>query len=98
MKDIILNNSREYTLEGEFVGEVLGGRWPVKLTGNGGRWRVRCREMEWEEDLGQLLLEANIAVAREDDIAKTVDIVRSTFEKLADHTLKPNNPDPFKRA
>ena len=57
-----------------------------------------CREMEWEEDVGQLLLEADAAVTREDDIVKTVEIFRSTFEKLAVFTLKPNNPDSVKPA
>ena len=57
----ILNSSVEYKLGVEFVGQVEGGRWVVKIRG-----------MEDNEDIGQLLLEGNLAKVKEDVLVKRV--------------------------
>eukprot|EP00092_Neocalanus_flemingeri_P017001 GFUD01018388.1.p1 GENE.GFUD01018388.1~~GFUD01018388.1.p1 ORF type:complete len:535 (-),score=202.29 GFUD01018388.1:42-1646(-) len=62
----ILNSSAEYKLGVEFVGQVEGGRWAVRMSG-----------MEDKEDIGQLLLGGELARAREDVLMQSEEHVKS---------------------
>ena len=57
----IVNSDMEYKLGVEFVGQVEGGRWLVRMRG-----------MEDEEDVGELLLAGGLAVSKEDKIINAI--------------------------
>ena len=54
----IVNSDVEYKLGVEFLGQVQGGRWLVKMRG-----------LEDEEDIGQLMIDGGLARYWEDKIA-----------------------------
>eukprot|EP00092_Neocalanus_flemingeri_P017770 GFUD01019227.1.p1 GENE.GFUD01019227.1~~GFUD01019227.1.p1 ORF type:complete len:1003 (+),score=360.29 GFUD01019227.1:61-3069(+) len=65
----ILNSSMDYKLGVEFLGQVEGGRWAVRMRG-----------MEEKEDIGQILLGGELARAREDVLIKSKEQIDSNLQ------------------
>jgi len=66
----IVNSDLQYKLGIEFLGQLEGGRWVVKLRG-----------IEDEEDVGNMMVEGGLVKAREDRMIETV-VANAKDEKI----------------
>ena len=77
----IVNSDLQYKLGVEFLGQVEGGRWVVKLRG-----------IEDEEDIGNMMVEGGLAKAREDGMIGTNNVSAKDEKKVAASASKPSPP------
>ena len=75
----IVNSDLQYKLGVEFLGQVEGGRWVVKLRG-----------IVDEEDIGNMMVEGGIAKAREDGMIGTNNVSPKEEKKVAASASKPS--------